>query len=60
MAWQEVHSEAVNQPKWIYIRLEREARGGVETGWVLGPFTAVLAPGQTSFGATENKETIRD
>ena len=26
----------------------------------LGPFAAVLAPGQTSPGATKYKETVRD
>ena len=30
-----------------------------ETGWVLGPFT-VLAPGWTSPGATDHKESVRD
>ena len=31
-----------------------------ETGWDLGPFAAVLAPGQTSPQAAEYKETTRD
>ena len=33
---------------------------GTETGWDLGPFAAVLAPGQTSPQATKYKETMRD
>ena len=36
------------------------AGGESETGWHLGPFTAVLAPGQTSPQATEYKDTITD
>ena len=31
-----------------------------ETGWDLGPFTAVLAPGQMSPQAIEQEETVRD
>ena len=33
---------------------------GLETGWDLGPFAAVLAPGQTSPRATKCKETLWD
>ena len=33
---------------------------GLETGWDLGHFAAVLAPEQTSPPATKYKETIRD
>ena len=31
-----------------------------ETGWDLGPFTAVLAPGQMPAPAIEYKETRKD
>ena len=31
-----------------------------ETGWDLGPFSAVHAPGQMSPRATEHEETMRD
>ena len=33
---------------------------GIETGWDLEPFTAVLAHGQTSAQATKYEETIWD
>ena len=32
----------------------------IEMGWDLGHFTAVVASGQTTSGATKYKETIRD
>ena len=32
----------------------------IEKGWHLGPFAAVLAPGQTPAQAIKYKETIRD
>ena len=31
-----------------------------ETGWDLGPFAAVLAPGRTSPPATNHRETVRE
>ena len=41
--------------------LGESSSGAGETGWTwdLGPFVAVLAPGQNSPPATEYKETIR-
>ena len=34
--------------------------GALETGWDLGHFAAVAAPGQMSPGATKYKQIVRD
>ena len=38
----------------------RHQKDGAEAGWDPESLTAVLAPGHTSPGATEYKETIRN
>ena len=64
----QARQRAESWPKRAQPGEEKEAWGtpagpqssGFETGWDLGPFAAVLAPGHTSPQASKYKETIRD